>query len=437
MTGVRSSSHLALAVAALAGTLLLCELLLRLLGIGYPVYVWTDPIRGTAHIPGAKSAGQVNGRPWIEINSDGWRGPDVALQPAAGTYRVALLGDSFIEAFEVPFEQTAGELIEARLAALRGTPVEVLNFGQGGYGTTQELLTLQHEVWKYSPDLVVLAITTGNDISDNSRHLKRTDYVPYHVFQGEHLVLDTSFRRSSGYRSRAVWTRRLLTVVRYSRVAQLINRVRRTGRRTERQQSNRVRGQELGMHDEVQLPPATPEWREAWRITEGILRLMRDDCRAHQRPFGIVTLTRGIQVSPVAAEKERYLRRLGAKDLYYPERRLAEFGRREGIPVLNLAPPIAELAQRTGAYFHAHHDTLGVGHWNAAGHRAAADLIAPWLADRFAPAKPSGSGLDSTAVTAGPPRPGTPPPARPGRRVRAAGAAPSRCSGPRSDGPPH
>jgi lysophospholipase L1-like esterase len=399
------ASNIALAAMALVVTLGLCELALRLLGIGYPVYVWTDPIRGTAHIPGAKSSREFNGRPWIEINSDGWRGPEVERRAAPGTYRIALLGDSFIEAFEVPFEKTAGELIEARLAALRGTPVEVLNFGQGGYGTTQELLTLQHEVWKYAPDLVVLAVTTGNDISDNSRRLKRTDYVPYHVLQGERLVLDTSFRESKGYRSRAVWTRRMLTVVRHSRVAQLVNRVRRTGRRTERQEANRVQGQELGMHDEVQLPPATPEWLEAWRITAAVLRAMRDECRSHGTPFAIVTLTRGIQVSPVRAEKLRYLRTLGVEDLYYPERRLAELGREEGIPVLNLAPAMAEQAERTGAYFHAHHDTLGSGHWNEAGHQAAADLIAPWLAAEFAAARPSGSGRDSAAVTAGRPRP--------------------------------
>ena len=79
------------------------------------------------------------------------------------------MGDSYIEAFEVPYEKTVGELIEGRLSALQGTPVEVLNFGHGGYGTTQELLALRHEVWKYSPDLVLLAVTTGNDISDNSR----------------------------------------------------------------------------------------------------------------------------------------------------------------------------------------------------------------------------------------------------------------------------
>ena len=377
------AGNVALALLALGVALFLAELMVRLTGFSYTVYVWTDPVRGMAHIPGAKSVRQSNGRPWVEINSDGWRGPEVPLAAAPGTFRIALLGDSYIEAFEVPFEKTIGELLEGRLSALRGTPVEVLNFGHGGYGTTQELLTLQHEVWKYSPDLVLLAVTTGNDISDNSRRLKGIDYVPYHVFQGDRLVLDTSFRQSEGYRSRALWTQRLLVLIQHSRLAQLVNRVRRASRRTGQRQANRTPGEEVGMRDEVHLPPATSEWEEAWRVTEALIRQMRDECRARSTPLAMVTLTRGIQVTPVPADKERFLRALGARDLYYAERRLAALGRQEGIPVFNLAPIMAEQAIRDRVYYHAHQDSLGVGHWSEAGHQAAADLIAGWLPTAF------------------------------------------------------
>lgn len=383
--GSRLAGNLLLAGAAVLAGLLGGEILLRVLDVSYPVYIWMDPVRGVAHIPGVKSSKQFEGHSWIEINSDGWRGPEAAPKHPPGTFRIAFLGDSYIEAFEVPYEKTAGEVLEARLAALRGTPVEVLNFGHGGYGTSQQLLTLQHEVWKFSPDLVLLALTTGNDISDNYRPLKRTDYVPYHVFRGKELVLDSSFRHSKGYRSRALWTRQLLKVVQHSRLAQLVNRVRHAGRKSERLLANAggAPGDEVGLRDEVQLPPTTPDWREAWRVTEGLLRLMHDECRRKDTPFAIVTLTRGIQVTPVRERKEEFLRQLGAKDLYYPERRLAKFGKREGIPVLNLAPAMAKQAEERQVYFHAHHDSLGIGHWNEAGNRVAGELIAPWLAEEF------------------------------------------------------
>lgn len=380
--------NLALAGTALLVTLLLCELLLRLSNVHYPVYVWTDPLRGIAHIPGSRGGVRgPNGRPWIEINHDGLRGPDVPLAHAPPTLRIALLGDSFIEAFEVPFDSTVGQVLARRLSALRGAPVEVLNFGVGGYGTTQELLTLRSQVWKYTPDLVLLAVTTGNDITDNYRSLSQGSYRPYYVYQGSDLVLDTSFLQSQAYRSRAVWTRRLLRVVQGSSLVQLINRVRHASRRSERQQQNMggsVPGDELGLRDEVQLPPATADWREAWRVTEGVLRLMRDECRTRHTPFAMVTLTRGTQVTPVRAQKENTLRVLGVPDLYYPERRLADFGQREGIPVLNLAPTMAVEAEQRQVYFHALGDSLGIGHWNPAGHLAAGNHIADWLARELA-----------------------------------------------------
>jgi len=378
--------NLLLVVGAVVVALLICELILRLLGVEYPVVVWTDPVRGVAHVPGARTGPrQSDGGRLVEINHQGWRGPDVPFQHRAGTYRVALLGDSFIEAFEVPFQQTVGQVIARRLSALRGQPVEVLNFGEGGYGTTQELLTLRDEVWKYAPDLVVLAVTTGNDISDNSRRLKQIDYVPYFVFQGSELVLDTSFRQSPAYRSRAVWTRRLLPLMQHSRLAQLVNRVRHLGRREERAIHNagEAIGQEVGLRDEVHLPPRTPEWEQAWRVTEGVLRLMRDECRTHGTPLAIVTLSRGIQVNPDPQRRASFLRHLGAPDLYYAERRLAEFGGREGIPVFNAAPPMAADAETRGVFFHADHGVPGKGHWNAEGHRVAGTLIASWLAEAF------------------------------------------------------
>jgi hypothetical protein len=375
-----------LVLAAVVSGLLLCELLLRLFGVSYPVLDWTDPVRGVSFIPGARSAPRGDGRSTIEINSDGLRGPDTPLARKPGTYRIALIGDSFVAGFDVRFPQTAGEVLARRLTALRGSPVEVLNFGHGGYGTTQEFLTLQHEVWKYSPDLVLVGVTTGNDISDNYRPLKRSDYIPYFVYEGDRLVLDTTFLQAPGYRSRAFWTRELIAVMQHSRLAQLINRSRHLQRRTERNQRNKGEDteDEVGLRDEVQLPPATPEWAEAWRITEGVLVLMRDECRQHDTPFGVVTLTRGIQVSPDKEKKERFLRQLGATDMFYPERRIADLGKREGIPVLNLAPAMAKEAEERQVYFHSFNDQMGVGHWNVEGNRAAGELIATWVATQFA-----------------------------------------------------
>jgi hypothetical protein len=78
------------------------------------------------------------------------------------------------------------------------------------------------------------------------------------------------------------------------------------------------------------------------------------------------------------------MQKLGTKDLFYPERRLDEFGRREGIPVFNLAPIMAREADERRVYFHAAQGSEGIGHWNAEGHQAAGELVARWLAQELA-----------------------------------------------------
>src|SRR5262249_58104006 len=94
--------------------------------------------------------------------------------------RIAVLGDSFIEAVHVPYEQSVCAVLQQELAqhcsVAPRQQVEVLNFGMTAYGTAQELLTLREEVWRYAPDVVVLALFTGHDLSDNSAVLDSGSY---------------------------------------------------------------------------------------------------------------------------------------------------------------------------------------------------------------------------------------------------------------------
>jgi hypothetical protein len=58
---------------------------------------------------------------------------------------------------EVAFEASFPVVMEKALAgcpALRGRPVEVLNFGVSRYATTEALLTLRQDAMRFGPDLV-------------------------------------------------------------------------------------------------------------------------------------------------------------------------------------------------------------------------------------------------------------------------------------------
>lgn len=96
----------------------------------------------------------------VAANAHGFRDRERSLAKSAGVERVALLGDSMVEALQVPFERTAGQLLERELDAASGSAGasrprwEVLNFGISNYGLGQYLLAWEHFARHFSPQLV-------------------------------------------------------------------------------------------------------------------------------------------------------------------------------------------------------------------------------------------------------------------------------------------
>lgn len=394
-----AASRRARLVALLISTLLsllVAELALRIAGVSYPNFYEPDPRRGWALRPGAEGWWTKEGRAWVHVNRDGLRDEEHPIPKPAGEVRIAWLGDSCTESLQVPREQTFWELLEKEVAAqcpaVAGKRIESLDFGVSGYGTAQELLTLQHDVWKYQPDLVLLAFYTGNDVRNNWRPLELDDSRPYFVPRPDGtLALDDSFRATSGYRLRRTAPARFLyAVFNHVRLLQLAKQAKSSldgwiGAWKASTVEKGTAEHELGLDNAVYAPPdaAHPDWQSAWAATEAMLKAARDEAAAHTTPFGLVSLTTGMQVHPDPAVRRAFMTKLGVTTLFYPDERLAAFGRREGIPVLLLAPELQRQAEREKVFFHgfpnAANGALGEGHWNARGHAAAAQAMAGWV----------------------------------------------------------
>jgi hypothetical protein len=388
-------------VMALAGviiSLVLVELGLRILHIEYPVFYDYDPQIGYKLRPGTKGYYLSEGKGYVSINSDGLRDREHATAHPANTLRIAVLGDSYAEAMQVNQDEAFWSVMEKDLEKsdhLKGRQVEVIDFGQSGFGTTQELLTLENKVWKYSPDVVLLAFTSANDVADNSRALKKIDYLPYHVYVGDKLVLeDAKTRENWAARQHSLWHLCRLDELINIRIFQLVNHAKDVFQNWWARQDaenkaeagvegnkahGAVKGQEAGISDSVYREPTSPTWQDAWRVTEGVLLQMRDEVEAKGAKFFVVTVTIGDQVEPDVPHRQRYAKWLGVKDLYYTEHRLEKFCREHHIPILVLGPVFEQYAAQHQVFLHGFGQSLGTGHWNQAGHRLAGQTIARWL----------------------------------------------------------
>lgn len=406
----------------LAGTLigvLLCEVGLRVTGVSYRSFSQVDSSLGASLVPRSEGWYKNEGQAYVRINSAGLRDREHVLSKPSRTLRIAVLGDSYAEAMQVPMEDAFWSVLERAMKecpANTGRELEVINFGVSGYGTAQELLTLRQRVWAYSPDIVLLAFVTGNDIRNNSRALEQESKKPYFVFKNGKLIPDLSFQEPLGFRLRATDVARwLYRRANSSRIFQVLTEVRRIIKARNAQSqpldvsiehanasemiAATVRASpwdgyaEAGLDAGVYIEPADPVWKEAWEVTEGLIVLMRDEVREKGADFLVVTLSSGPQVHPDTAIRRAFEERLGVPHLFYPDFRIRDLGAREDFAVLNLAPLFETAAEQHQMFLHGFENSgLGRGHWNKEGHHLAGRLIAQKLCtdlpNRFQPASP-------------------------------------------------
>ena len=383
--------RLTLVVVSAALALALAELALRASDFSYywALYKRPDPARGWGPPPGVEAWQRLEGRALVRINGAGFRDREHATAKPPNTLRIAVLGDSFTEAVQVPLENTFWSLLEQRLHDCAGEPqrpVEVINFGVSGYSTAQELLTLRTRVWAFQPDLVLLAFFAANDIVENSRALDRDPLRPYFVHQDKRLVLDDAYLESDAYRHRDAWYGRAVSrLIEHSRLLQAVYRAIDLHRVRE-EQGNIGAGDVSAFPVDPRLDvrifsePTDVDWNQAWTVTEGLLKEMQRDTLSHGAGFLVVTLSLGIQVHPDPEVRARFQEFLGVDDLFYPERRIHALGERENFPVINLAPVMQFAGTFYGLWLHGFANSrLGIGHWNEAGHAMAADQIADTL----------------------------------------------------------
>lgn len=107
----------------------------------------------------------------VVTDSNGFRIARTGRSP--GKKRILLLGDSFMEAFQVEYEQSLAGLLEARLPAGIGTSVAVINTAVGGWDPPQYLLRARALLRRQTFDLVLVFLYLGNDVV-----LRRVDWYP-------------------------------------------------------------------------------------------------------------------------------------------------------------------------------------------------------------------------------------------------------------------
>jgi len=118
------------------------------------------------YLPGVCSPSCLGENRCVEIctNSHGFRGKEFQLEKPAGTYRVLLVGDSFIMGAGAVEEETLSEQLESQIKELPGRGrAEVLNLGIEGFNFHSSVRLVEGMAERLSADAVVVGFLSGDD----------------------------------------------------------------------------------------------------------------------------------------------------------------------------------------------------------------------------------------------------------------------------------
>jgi len=292
----------------------------------------------------------------IKINSLGMRDQEHAAQKRPGLFRVLLLGDSFMEALQVNFEESMPSLLERALNSDAPGRAEVLNASVSGWGTDDELVYLMRYGAALRPDLVLIGVTLHNDVSDNlleefhfikggELHERPIHEIPYWKYK--ELQLKTYL--ASNFHLYQIFLRAW------------------------RSQLGKVEAQRLDTHvAELLRIQSGPEVEKGWKLTRALLRKTNQEARKIGAKFALILIPLEIQVSDekLAQFLIRHNLAPGDIEIAKPQRMLRKIAQEEGIEAFDLLAEFKEWTVRTGEDLYLEAD----GHWNAKAHRLAADL---------------------------------------------------------------
>jgi hypothetical protein len=293
----------------------------------------------------------------VSFNSAGMRDREHTFEKHAGTFRILLLGDSFMEALQVPADSMLATLMEQDLTRAAGRPVEVINGGVSGWGTGDELRYLTRYGLAYHPDLVVVAMTLHNDVSDN---LRREWYT-----MKDGALVDRDPQPKSWLQFKVLQLKAFLA----TRV-QLYQLARRARNRDEMQQV----AQALNSHVvELFTVPKPPDIALGWQLTDRLLGAIRDTSNAMGSQMAVVLLPLRYQLADTAfasfvKHAEVAPDRMG---MYQPQTTVKHMTDSLHIPVVDLLPAFQQWTAAGKAPLYLDWD----GHWNDAGHRLAANVV--------------------------------------------------------------
>ncbi len=320
------------------------EAYFRATEISLPSFVVDDPVLGRTFRPNARAALVQEGFYMDRINAYGYLGPSYPRERKEGTLRIALIGDSFVEAFQVFPDYSLRSVLESELAKRVDTPVEVLNFGRSGQDLRTMYAYYKDLVAGFQPD-VTLFVVIDHAFLGSDKSLGPVCYLD----ENDSLRVSYDFAKSDAYRRKIElgFTRELGS---YQLLQSAFYRYRQ------------------GETARILFDKFVPAPRAGTPGLETVTQL--------EDRYSAINRAVIAELSRVGRSEGTRIVFVGHKEV---PRSYVEMAENAGLPFIDLRPALDEL-KRSGIDPYYWPVTNNDGHWNQEGQR----VIGAYLADRLA-----------------------------------------------------
>jgi hypothetical protein len=159
-----------------------------------------DMHTGYRHRPGAKGLWLTENRARQEVSPQGLLDRSFTSDPVMGVTRIAVLGDSIVEALQVERVQRFTAITETELAR-DGIRAEVMNFGIAGATPAVMAARLAHHALPFRPKMTVMFLHLNDFIS--SQMGDDSQFPGYVLNDSGNVERGSSFRDGRGFKLRS------------------------------------------------------------------------------------------------------------------------------------------------------------------------------------------------------------------------------------------
>lgn len=305
---------------------------------------------------------------FIKVNNEGFFDVDHQINKPKDTFRIVLLGDSFVQNVQTELKNSIGKSIENLLQKNLPKRIEVISIGMGDTGTTQQYLALKEFGLKYQPDLVIHFFLTANDLKNNSNTLQNDPYRPYFILQGNDLKLISAQRKPISFHQ---------TIKERIKSLKTVTLVLMLRQKFLESKTNRLLGYPLDY--QVYKSDYSNDFQDSWEVTQRIILKTKDLAMKNNSKYLLVTLANNEQVNQdLWMELNKIYPSLSeaALDLEKPEKLFKKFCSDSNAFCFQLLPEFLEFAKKNPqTKTHFKYD----GHWNQSGIDIATNSITSYL----------------------------------------------------------